>query len=67
MVDYHKATRVGMAKKGMKQYQLAKALGITPNTLCRCMKGNQLKTERLEQIAKILDLKVSELVALGEE
>lgn len=67
MVDYPKAIRVALAKKGMRQYQLADKLGVTRATVGLYMKGNKLSTKRLTQIAEVMEMKVSELVALGEQ
>ena len=46
--------RMKMYETGIKQYELAKVIGISPYTLCIWLR-NELTGERLERVQKALD------------
>ena len=53
--------------KGLTQEQVAEKLGVSPTVYGDIERGNtNLKLNRLEQIAEILGIKLSELVGSGE-
>ena len=52
--------------KEMNQKQLAEQLGMYESAMSQLINRPSITTEKLAQIADALDMKVSELVALGE-
>lgn len=58
--------RIARIKKGLRQKDLAKKLGMSPSTINRLEVGKQdikqLKFESIEKIANALDITVSELI-----
>lgn len=67
MADISKAVRVAIAEKGDKQKDVALACGIPASTLSNITKGRINPTcETLGKIAPYFNLKLSELIALGE-
>lgn len=55
-------------KRGIKQGDFAKKIGITPQHLCRIEKGDvELKKSLMIKIAKALDTTVQELFFSEEE
>lgn len=50
-----------MKEKGITQVQLANALGITPISLNQQFARNTFNLDRLEEIAKILNVRVIDL------
>lgn len=62
-----KAIRVALAMKEMNQKQLAERLGMYESAMSQLINRPSITTEKLTQIADALDMKVSELVALGED
>ena len=53
--------------KEMNQKQLAERLGMYESAMSQLINRPSITTEKLTQIADALDMKVSELVALGED
>ncbi|MDU4933993.1 MAG: helix-turn-helix transcriptional regulator [Peptostreptococcaceae bacterium] len=58
--------KIARIKKGLRQKDLAKKLGMSPSTINRLEVGKQdikqLKFESIEKIANALDITVSELI-----
>ena len=58
--------KIARIKKGLRQIDLAKQVGISPSTINKLEVGKQdmkkLKFEAIEKIAKVLDITVNELV-----
>lgn len=58
--------KIARIKKGLRQKDLAKKLGMSPSTINRLEVGKQdikqLKFESIERIANALDITVSELI-----
>ena len=52
--------------EGIKQKDLAERLGIKPQQLNCIMTRNSMSLTSICKIAKTLDMKVSEFIALGE-
>ena len=67
IVNLLKAIRVALAMKEMNQKQLAERLGMYESAMSQLINRPSITTEKLGQIASALDMKVSELVALGED
>lgn len=65
-MDYAKAIKVALTMKGLTQADLAARLGIKQPTLNAYINKGAASTGRLTEIANALEMKVSELVALGE-
>ena len=65
-MNLSKAIRVALAMKEMNQKQLAERLGMYESAMSQLINRPSITTEKLTQIADALDMKVSELVALGE-
>ena len=62
-----KAVKVALAMKSMKQRDLAEKMGKHHVYISRLCNQEFIGMEALQNIAEALDMKVSELVALGEE
>jgi transcriptional regulator with XRE-family HTH domain len=62
-----KSVKIALAMKGMKQMELAKMIGYSPRRLSRICNQDQFGMGNAQLIAEALDMKVSELVALGED
>ncbi len=60
------AVRIALVMKGMKQKELAEALGVSRVYVSRVCSGESVGINALKAIADALDMKVSELVKLGE-
>lgn len=58
--------KIARIKKGLRQADLAKQVGMSPSTINRLEVGKQdvrqLKFESIEKIAKALDITVNELI-----
>ncbi len=58
--------KISRIKKGLRQIDLAKQVGMSPSTINRIEVGKkdikQLKFESIEKIAKALDITVNELI-----
>ncbi len=68
MADMKKAVRVALAQRGLEQKDLAERTRMTPQKMSRMVgKGANLKVHEIETLSRALELKASELVALGEE
>ena len=66
-MNLSKAIRVALAMKEMNQKQLAERLGMYESAMSQLINRPSITTEKLTQIADALDMKVSELVSLGED
>lgn len=58
--------KIARIKKGLRQADLARQVGMSPSTINRLEVGKQdvkqLKFESIEKIAKVLDITVRELI-----
>jgi DNA-binding Xre family transcriptional regulator len=61
-----KSIKVALAKKGLKQKDLADLMGIKPPSVSALAGQKSCSGETLEKLAAALDLPVSEFIALGE-
>ena len=67
-MNLKKAIRIAMATKEMEQKDIAAASGITPGHLSTVVNGKHSATiPTVQKIADALDMKLSELIALGED
>ena len=66
-VNVSKAIRVALAMKEMNQKQLAERLGMYESAVSQLVNKTSITTNKLKQVADALDMRVSELVALGED
>ena len=62
-----KAVKVALAMKGVRQVDLAAKMGKHHVYISRLCNQEFIGMEALQNIAEALDMKVSELVALGED
>lgn len=58
---------IALAKRQRTQSWLAEQLGTSPSYVSAIKKGQTPSIERLQVIANILGMKLSEFIALGEE
>lgn len=62
-----RSIRIGCARKGMNQKDLADAIDMTPATISLLVTGKRKCNQNtLEAMSKACDLSVSEFIALGE-
>lgn len=58
--------KISRIKKGLTQKQLADILGMSPSTICRLETGkkkiSELKLYKLDEIAKVLEITVNDLL-----
>ena len=66
-VNISKSIRVALAMKEMNQKQLAERLGMYESAVSHMVNRASITTGKLKQVAAVLGMKVSELVALGED
>lgn len=62
-----KSIKVALAKREMRSGDLAKILGVTPQTVSTMSSRVTCTGQMLIHLAQSFDMKVSEFVALGEE
>ena len=65
-MDFKKSVEIALAMSSKKKIWLANEIGISRAALGERLKANNPKSESIEQIADALDMKASELIALGE-
>jgi len=66
-MNVSKSIKVAMAKREMSAVQLAQALGVNRPAVSQIFMRNVVKTDMLQRMAKVFGMKVSELIALGED
>lgn len=62
-----KSIKVALAKREMRSGDLAKILGVTPQTVSTMSSRSTCTGQMLIRLAQSFDMKVSEFVALGED
>lgn len=65
-MNLSKSIKVSLAKNGKTQAWLAREVYVSDNAISKMCTTNKINSERLQEICKVLDLKVSEFIALGE-
>lgn len=66
-MDIKKSIRVALATKALNQNDLAAALGMSPSSVSQMLARESITSKNIEKIAAALQMKASELVALGED
>ena len=66
-MNVSKSIRVALAMRELTQKQLAERLGMYESAVSQLVNRSSITTDKLKQVADALDMRVSELVALGEE
>ena len=61
------AVKIALVMKGMKQKDLAETMGVTTVYVSRICCQESIGMNTVKSIADVLGMKVSELVALGED
>jgi transcriptional regulator with XRE-family HTH domain len=62
-----KSLKVALAKKGIRQNELAKRIGVTRQWIGRLANSERAGMGSIEKLAKAFDLKPMEFLALGED
>jgi plasmid maintenance system antidote protein VapI len=62
-----KSIKVALSKKGIKRYELAQMLGVTAPTVSVMIGRETCTGEMIKRLSEALQMKASELIALGEE
>lgn len=62
-----KSIKVALAKAGMSQRQLADKMGLSTRFITKLANSKTANLSTVEKIGAALGMKVSELIALGEE
>ena len=65
-MNIKKSVRIALAYKGETQAWLADQIGMNQDALSHALTRNSLNSKLIEKAALALDLKPSELIALGE-
>jgi plasmid maintenance system antidote protein VapI len=65
-MDIGKAVMIVLREKGMKKQDLAEQLDVTPATVSSICKGTGCSGRMLKKLSKVFDMKVSELISIGE-
>jgi len=65
-VNIAKSVRKGLIDRGLQQKDLAESLRCTSSHISNITNGKTISLKGLEKIAKALDYKVSDFIALGE-
>lgn len=66
-MNVSKSIRVALAMRELTQKQLAERLGMYESAVSQLVNRSSITTDKLKQVADALEMKVSELVALGED
>lgn len=65
-MDIKKSVEIARVRAGISKGKLAEIMGISPQSLSGIMSRNRPSGEVLQSLADALNMKVSELIALGE-
>jgi len=66
-MNIKKSIRVALAQKDLTQGDLAEMVGMTASNMSLLLKRDSISTARLSEIAEALNMKVVDLLKLGEE
>ncbi|MNR49443.1 Helix-turn-helix domain protein [compost metagenome] len=66
-MNIRKSTLIALAKKDMRQADLAKKLGIASNTLSEIIGKETCSGQTLQKLADAFEMPVSEFIKLGED
>ena len=56
-----------MVAKGMKQYEVAQAIGISPTSMQRKLKAGVFGSDEIEKLIQLLDIKHPEKIFFAKE
>lgn len=59
--------KMALAKRPMRNKTLSELMEVTEPNISRWIKTGNIKMKDVKRICEILDIKVSEFIALGEE
>jgi len=65
-MNLRESIKIACAKRHAYQIEVANKCGVSAPHMSTIMRVNRCSTDTLEKIAKALDYKVSEFIALGE-
>lgn len=66
-MDIAKSIRLALAHKNMSKTALAKALGCKLPSVTQLLARDCVKSDKIQQLADVFEMKVSEFVKLGED
>jgi DNA-binding Xre family transcriptional regulator len=66
-MNLSKSIKVSLAKRGVTQSWLAQRMGVSSNAVSKLCVNNKSGTDRLVEICHILEMPLSDFIALGEE
>lgn len=66
-MNLQKSIDMALALRNQRRADLARQMGVTGAGVSEMIKRNSTSTRRLSKIADALDMKTSELIALGED
>lgn len=66
-MDAAKCMKIAMIKKGVSQELLGQRLGLSQSTISGMANRPNWNCDTLQRVADALDMKVSDLVKLGED
>ena len=61
-----KSIKIALLHKGCTQKQLSKMLRVHISTVVRLANGRSCSMDRVNQLAEVFEMKVSDFIALGE-
>lgn len=66
-MNVKKSIQIAMAQRGMKQKDLAEALGVGDTTVSGFMNRENCSSQTIQRLAEVFQMKESEFIALGED
>lgn len=67
MVNINKSIKLALAHRDMAPIDLAEAMGTTTQRVYSLTSQKVMRSDTIERLAKALNYKASEFIALGEE
>ena len=65
-MNFKKSVVIALLDKGKSQEWLKKKLGLSGSSVSKTLTNNNPDADRIQSYAEALDMKASELIALGE-
>jgi len=66
IVDLKKSLRMSIAERGIKNKELAKGLGVTPQQITTWLRTGVMTNSNILKISNFFNIQASEFIALGE-
>jgi len=66
-MDIGKSIRLALAHKNMTKTALAKGLGCTLASVTQLLRRDCIKSDMIQKLANVFEMKVSEFIKLGED